>query len=332
MAKRVLVTGSSGFVGANLARRLISDGHDVHLLLRPNHEEWRLRDVESARHVVDVTDAEGVKQVVRGVRPEWIFHLAAYGAYSSQTGLLETVQTNLVGTANLVDAALSVGFEAFVNTGSSSEYGLKSHAAAETDLLEPNSDYALTKAAATMYCRNAARTYDVRLRTLRLYSVYGPWEEPARLIPTLIVYGLKGKLPKLADPDIARDYVHVEDACDAYLLAAADEKAENGAIFNVGTGVQTSLAQVVQTAREVMPIKEKPAWGSMPNRKWDTTTWVADNRAISQTLGWKPRYQFQEGLEQVINWFRADLAMRAYYEREIGLAQPLTVKSTGSNS
>jgi UDP-glucose 4-epimerase len=333
MPKRVLVSGASGFVGANLVRKLVEDGHDVNLILRPQHETWRLAEPESvANHIVDLADRDGVTRTVQAVKPDWIFHLAAHGAYSSQTDVTEMVQTNLVGTVNLVEACLKAGFEAFVNTGSSSEYGYKDHAPTETELLEPNSHYAVTKASATLYCRFAAQTFGMRLRTLRLYSVYGPWEEPTRLIPTLIVNGLKGKLPTLADPEVARDYVYTGDVCDAYVRAATDPNTDNAAIFNVGTGIQTSLRQVVEAVTELLGIDEAPQWGSMPNRKWDTTTWVADSHAIAKDLGWRPRYSLREGLEETVGWLRANPAILAYYETRIGPDQPMTVKSTGGSA
>ena len=96
------------------------------------------------------------------------------------------VETNLLGCAALVDACAEVGFESFVQTGSSSEYGYKDHAAREDDLAQPNSHYAITKLAATHYCQLAARLHNLNIVTVRLYSVYGPYEEPTRLIPTLI--------------------------------------------------------------------------------------------------------------------------------------------------
>src|SRR5262249_24369371 len=139
--------------------------------------------------------------VVRRVRPEWVFHLAAHGAYSSQTDVRQILQTNVLGTAALVEACLETGFEAFVDTGSSSEYGFTDHAPAEDEAPEPNSHYAVAKASATLFCRHTARSRHVHIPTLRLYSVYGPWEEPTRLIPTLLVRGLDGTLPPLVDPD-----------------------------------------------------------------------------------------------------------------------------------
>jgi nucleoside-diphosphate-sugar epimerase len=319
MPKRALVTGASGFVGSNLARRLLKDGHEVHLILRPSHTEWRLADLgRVTKHTVDLADAEGVGRTVQAVRPDWIFHLAAHGAYASQTSFLEMIRTNIVGTINLVEAGLRTGFETFVNTGSSSEYGYKDHAPAETELIEPNSHYGVAKASATLYCQFTAQTHKVRLRTLRLYSVYGPWEEPTRLIPTLILHGMRRRLPKLVDPRVARDYVYVDDVCDAYVLAASCVNGDPSAILNVGTGIQTSLEQIVDVARRLLHVVEEPSWASMPSRQWDTNTWIADNKRAKKDLAWKPRYSLKDGLIETISWFRTNPALAAYYEQRIG--------------
>lgn len=309
--RRVLLTGATGFVGANLARRLLREGHQLHLLVRSGHRQWRLRGIrQQARlHQVELGDRPALERLATQIRPEWIFHLAAYGAYSWQTDLQWMIQTNVAGTANLAEACARVGFEAFVNTGSSSEYGVKDHAPSEAARLEPNSYYACTKAAATLLCQYLAQSRDLSMPTLRLYSVYGPYEDPGRLIPTLIMKGMGGELPPLVSPDTARDYVYVEDVCEAYLLAAASAGGERGAIYNVGTGVQTSLRQMVELAREALGVRAEPEWGSMPARIWDASVWVADNRKIGEALGWQPRTSLQEGFRRTAEWFRQHLSL-----------------------
>jgi UDP-glucose 4-epimerase len=306
VAKRVLVTGGSGFVGANLARRLLAEGHEVNLLLRPQRKLWRLEGVLEDLRIreADLRDADSVGRLLKTTRPEWIFHLAANGAYPNQTETDSILQTNLVGTANLLDAAAADGFEAFVNSGSSSEYGYKDHAPVEDEWLEPNSTYAVAKAAATLYCRQRARRDGLPVTTLRLYSVYGPFEEPSRLVPRLIAEGLLGRLPPLVNPTVARDYLHVEDVCEAY-LAAAISATEPGAVYNVGTGVQTTLAEIVDLARRLLPIGLEPAWGTMPDRSWDTDVWVANPARISAELGWSAKLDLEQGLAKTIAWYRA---------------------------
>lgn len=304
--KRALLTGASGFVGANLARRLLRDGHEVHLLLRPSHAPWRVEEIRSAvrAHEAELADRASVASLLERVRPDWVFHLAAHGAYASQTDVREMVRTNVLGTLNLVEAALAHGVQAIVHTGSSSEYGFKDHAPREDEALEPNSDYAVTKAAATLFCAERGRVDHAPVVTLRLYSVYGPYEEPTRLIPRLVTRGLEGELPPLVAPETARDYVHVDDVVEAYLGAAAAAARLPGAVFNVGTGTQTTLREVVGAARDLLSIAREPEWGSMPARSWDTATWVADARRIQAELGWRPRYAFRAGLAATIEWFR----------------------------
>jgi nucleoside-diphosphate-sugar epimerase len=209
-----------------------------------------------------------------------------------------------------------VGVERFINTGTSSEYGFKDDAPAEDAFLEPNSCYAVAKASATLFCRYVAQSQKFPAVTLRLYSVYGPYEEPNRLMPSLAVQGLTGQYPPLVDPRVARDYVYVDDVVEAYCLAAAHDH-EPGSVYNVGTGVQTTLGEVVAMVRKVFDLRDEPPWGSMPNRSWDTTTWRADCRRIQDALGWRPHYTVKTGFRRLVDWFREDPRRPAYYRQQL---------------
>jgi dolichol-phosphate mannosyltransferase len=321
--KRTVVTGATGFIGANLARRLLRDGHEVNLLVQPGYSPWRIDGIRASvrLHEVDLGDGKSLDALIRSIRADWIFHLAVYGAYPSQVDWRRMIATNVLGTASLLDACAASGFEAFVNTGTSSEYGFKDHAPSEDESLDPYSYYAVTKAAATMHCRYVARSRELNVSTLRLYSAYGPYEEPTRLMPNIVIRGLTGELPPLVDPEVARDYVHVDDVCEAYVLAAATPSGEPGAVYNVGTGIQTKLRDVVNVAKSVMRIKAEPKWGTMPNRHWDTSIWVADNRKVRDRLGWTPRYGFKQGLAEVVKWFGENPSLEAFYRARQGPGQ-----------
>ena len=314
--ERVIVTGAAGFIGANLARRLLENGAQPHLFTAPGSARWRLEEISAHAPIVevDLADDEGLAAAVVGARADRIYHLAAHGGYSWQTDHLAILRANVLGTSNLLEACLARGFEVFVNTGSSSEYGLKDHAPTEDEAIEPNSTYAVSKAAATMLCRLAAARSGANVCTLRLYSTYGPWEEPRRLVPALAVEGLRGRLPPLVDPTIARDFVWVGDVVDAYLAAGNATHDEPGAVYNVGTGVQTTLADAVEITREVLAIEARPRWGSMPPRAWDTSCWVANNSKIQDRLGWQPTLGFREGLAAYSDWLREHPGVLSYYE------------------
>jgi len=315
--KRVLISGATGFIGANLCRRLLNEGHEIHCLVRPEYASWRieaiLKDINI--HLVNLDDAEKLALTISRIRPEWVFHLATHGAYSWQTDLARIMQTNLMGTIHLVEACIKTGFEVFINTGSSSEYGIKDHAPSEIEWTDPNSYYAVGKASATLYCRYSAKRYHVNIQTVRLYSVFGPFEEPGRLIPNIVINGLNGALPPLVDPEICRDYIYVEDVEDAYLLMAGRSCGENGGIYNLGTGIQISLHQVVDTARRIFNLSVKPQWGTMQKHDWDTKIWKADNTKISRELGWQPNFTFEQGLQNTVDWFQNQPELLQYYQK-----------------
>ncbi len=309
---RCLVTGAYGFVGANLVRRLLRDGHEVHALGRPGSDPWRLHDVSATVGEADLLDEGAVHALMDHASPEWLFHLAAHGAYSWQTDVRAALEVNAVGTALLAEAASQAGVEAFVHAGSSSEYGVRSTPPAETDAPRPNSAYAVGKLAGTAYCRYVAERDGRRMTTLRLYSVYGPYEEPGRLVPTLVAHGLRGALPPLVDPRTARDFVYVDDVTDAFVTAAGTQVTP-GAVFNIGSGRQTTLGEVVDVARDALGIEAEPDWGSYPARAWDTDAWVSDPRQAERELGWIARTRLAEGLRQTAGWMRANPGLATRY-------------------
>ncbi len=295
----------------------MTDGHEVHLLVRPAETRWRLSGIadDVVFHTVALEQDDRVEQIVQTVSPEWVFHLAAHGAYSTQTDVRRIIETNYNGTVNLVEACLKTDFEAFVNTGSSSEYGYMDHAPSEFELPNPNSHYAASKAAATLYCRFIAQHHQRQLTTLRLYSVFGPWEEPTRLMPNLILHALRGELPPLVSPLIARDFVYVADIGDAFLAATDLPTSDYGSVINIGTGSQVTLEQLVRIIREQFSLEVQPQWGTMPDRQWDTDVWVADPTLAQSILGWKPSHDLVDGLRAFTAWLTSEPEILAHYQR-----------------
>lgn len=315
---RILITGAGGFIGANLTRKMATNGHDVHAMLHPTSNPWRLADIQNSitLHTADLRDPASIKITLENAKPDWIFHLAVYGAYSWQNQDGDILCTNVLGTMNLLQNALRQGFDAFINTGSSSEYGFKNHPPSEEEWLEPNSTYSASKIAATLFCKHQAQSTNSRIATMRLYSVYGPWEEPKRLVPALVLNGLFGRYPPLTNPATARDYVFVDDVIDAYVLAAEKAGQGTGDIFNVGTGIQTSIADMVDITEDLFPGRGIPQWGSMKDRNWDTDIWICDPSKLKK-LGWKPKNSLKTGLRLLTDWMSSSEQIKNIYKSKL---------------
>jgi nucleoside-diphosphate-sugar epimerase len=299
----VLVTGGSGFVGACAVHELVRRGHRVHVLLRDPARAWRLLPVWQRLHVhrADLVDPEATRAVLQVVRPRVVLHLAAYGAYERQADARTILRTNVLGTYNLLESAAESGALLFVNTGSSSEYGFKTEPMRETDRLEPNSFYAVAKASQTHLCSLFARRRALATVVFRLFSVYGPWEEPSRLMPTLIRRA-RADLPlQMVGPEVARDFVYVEDVLEA-LLAFPALADVSGEVINLGSGRQTTLAEVVATVVELTGSRSAVLWGAMERRQWDTDRWSADAGKASRLLGWTARHSLRQGLQRLAEW------------------------------
>ena len=190
----IWVVGASGFIGAKLFFSLSRVRPDVFAVSRQVESSWRLLHCPYPNRItLDVTEPHEVEAAVRKHRPRTVFNLSAYGAYERQNlpGRIHAV--NYTGMLNLVTSLLESGCDAFVQAGTSSEYGTNCSAPAESDPLEPNSDYAVSKVATSYLLGYYGRIKRFPCTHLRLYSVYGPWEERDRLIPTLVRLGLQGQ-------------------------------------------------------------------------------------------------------------------------------------------
>jgi nucleoside-diphosphate-sugar epimerase len=173
---------------------------------------------------------------------------------------------------------------------------------AEGEEPAPEDAYGASKAGATLWCRAIAASRKLPTVTLRLFSPYGPWDDPVRLIPTAARAFLDGCSPRLASPSGARDFVHIDDVVDACLLAATVPSAA-GEIINVGSGRQATPGEVVDILSRLVPGAPPPFWGAISPRP-GPSVWVADIRKARRILGWEPKVPLEEGLRQTVEWMR----------------------------
>lgn len=309
---KILVTGATGFVGSNLVRRLISNGHDVHILTRNLSNKWRLVDCISDlhNHTVDLLNQEELKRLMTEIEPDVIFHLATSGMYGGvQRPDTEVIETNLLGAVNLINACNDIDYKCFINTGSSSEYGPKKEPMKETDLCEPVNLYGISKCAATLYGQSIAWTMDKPIIGLRLFSPFGPFDDKSRLMTYAITNALANKPLLLGNPNAVRDYIYIEDVLDIYLQSMERASEFKGEVFNVGSGSQTSISYIVNKIIEITGSKSEIKWNSFSGRAHDTEKWEADIKKISRLFNWRPKYNIDDGIRQTISWFENNLQL-----------------------
>ncbi|OGD86831.1 hypothetical protein A2Z23_03300 [Candidatus Curtissbacteria bacterium RBG_16_39_7] len=308
--KKILITGAAGFVGANLTRSLLAKNFEVHALIKKESNLWRISDLKGRLnlHYNDLSNLAELKKTLRIINPGYIFHLASHGSYPSQTNVNEMIGSNILGICNLLEASRDIPYWCFINTGSSSEYGFKDKPMKETDVLEPASLYAATKAAATLLCQVYAGQFNKPIISFRLFSVYGPYEEPTRLIPQAIKAATTGQTLRLTPGKERRDFIYVEDVVHAFFCAIS-KQGLGGEIFNIGTGKQYTNLQVANIIRKSSQNKLKIEIGTYEPRYWDTNFWVADISKTKALLNWQPKYNLEEGLKKTYLWFGENLSL-----------------------
>lgn len=314
--KKILITGATGFIGANLTRYFLKRGADVAIFTRKTSNKWRIKDIlpHIREYNVDLFNSDGLNRIMQKIKPQIIFHTAVYGGYPFQVESEKMLAVNFYGTVNLINTCKNINYELFVNTGSSSEYGGKLHSMKENDMLEPITDYGVSKAAATLYVHAVAKRQNLPVVTLRLFSPYGYYEEPTRLIPSVIISCLKGKSPKLSSPDCVRDFIFIEDVLEFYARVVKNKDKIKGEIFNLGSGEECSVGNIVTRIIKLTGNKTRPEWGSIKNRRYEPPRWRADIAKAKKLLNWQPQYDVSYGLEKTVDWFKKNISL---YENEL---------------
>ena len=303
--EKILIVGGGGFVGANLTRRLIDLGYDVHLIWKRSSNPWRLKDVKQKIkfHIVNIQNKKALTTVVKKIYPTAIFHLASHNAYRNQEDIEKIINTSINGTLNLLLASKDIPYKVFVNTGSSSEYGFKKNPMKENDFLEPISFYAAAKAGQTLLCQAFAFQYNKPIVTLRPFSVYGQYEQNDRFIPTIIRAVIEKKPIKLTEGKQRRDFIYIDDMVNAYVKLLKKGDKLKGKILNIGTEKEYANDEIVKMLFKISNKETAIEKGKFPKRIWDSPHWVADISNAKKLLNWRPVYSLEKGLTKTYNWF-----------------------------
>ena len=305
---KVLITGAAGFIGSQLTQRLKREGFEVGIIKRENSDVWRIKDLldKIVTYDVDLRDTEEVSKAVSHFRPDVIFHLATYYAVEHKPQEISLmVDTNVLGTINLLEASKESRVKLFVNTSSCFVYRESKNKLRENADLSPLNLYALTKLQAEQACSFYAENYGLKAITFRLFPPYGPADHERRLIPYVTKSLLEGEKLKLTTGMQRWDFVYVDDIVDAYFkLLSVSDLPQKHEIFNIGTGDAVSVREVVSRIKEIIGAELEPEWRAIPHRKNEVWFICADISKAENFLGWQPKIQILgEGLKLTVKWY-----------------------------
>lgn len=311
---RVLVTGAAGFIGSHLTQRLVEGGHRVRVFVRYNSQNnWGWLDVlppsvirEIEVHRGDLKDPEAVRKAVEGI--EVIYHLAALISIPySYVNPLDLVQTNVLGTANVLNACLSSkSLVKLVHTSTSEVYGSALFTPiTEEHPLQAQSPYSASKIAADKLAESYHRSFGLPVATIRPFNTFGPRQSSRAIIPSLIVQALRGETVRVGSLDPIRDFCFVADTVSGF-LAVASAEGSAGKVLNIGNGTGIAIGQLVQTILKMLGSKAEVVVEQSRRRpeRSEVMELVCDASRAKAVTGWTAGVSLDAGLRETIAWMR----------------------------
>jgi dTDP-glucose 4,6-dehydratase len=315
---KLLVTGGAGFIGSNFVRMALTDKFPefsveqltVLDLLTYAGDEDNLKPIASDKRYKfvkgDIRDLELAKKLMQDA--DQVVHFAAESHVDrSIEGGSEFVSTNVMGTQVLLDAAKSSNIKRFVHVSTDEVYGSISEGSwPEDHPLLPNSPYSASKAGSDLLVRAYNRTHKLDTVITRCSNNYGQYQFPEKVMPLFITNIIEGKkVPLYGNGLNVRDWLHVDDHCRGIALALTKGRA--GEVYNIGGGTELTNVELTHKILKAMGVGEEFIQ-PVEDRKGHDLRYSVDISKINKELGYSPQVNFEEGLEQTINWYKSNEA------------------------
>ena len=311
---KFLITGGAGFIGSDLVRKLGKYKDIKVIVVDKLTYAGDIKRIEKVLENIsfyqeDITNYEGLNIIFEKEKPDIVVHYAAE-THVDRSILNPDIffQTNVIGTLNLLKLSQKFNIEKFIHISTDEVYGelplnSKEKFTEETPL-KPNSPYSASKASADMLVRAFIKTYGLPAIIVRASNNYGPWQYPEKLIPLSIVRILSNeKIPIYGTGRNIRTWLFVEDFTEAVLKII--EKGKIGEIYNVGSSEEKTNIEVVKKLLELLG-KGEQFIEFVPDRPGHDLRYAVDTTKIEMELNWKPRVNFEEGLEKTVKWYLAN--------------------------
>ncbi len=316
--RTVVVTGAGGFIGSHLVEHLVAEGAEVKAFVRYNsrgdHGQIRLLPSEVQERITviagDLRDPRAVAELVRGA--DTVFHLAALiGIPYSYVNPNDVVETNVMGTLSVLNAARDFGIRCLVHTSTSEVYGTARYAPIdEAHPLQGQSPYSASKIGADKLVESYHRSFDLPVTTVRPFNTYGPRQSARAVIPTIIAQALTSDAIRLGSLDPRRDFTFVHDTVNGF-IRAAESPFCIGEVINVGTGVDVTVGEIVERVLRIVG-RDLPVTQDQDRIRpvqSEVMRLICDNRKAAALAGWRPQVTLDEGLRATVEWIAAHLDM-----------------------
>ncbi len=306
----MFLTGAAGFVGSFTARELLRRNCEVSVLIRPGGNTWRVADIENRLNIVegDLEALATIESHFKRVPPDAIVHLA-WGGVAHETRNEPSQLNNIPAVTRLLETGLRYGCENWIGLGSQAEYGNHSGVISEAAVPAPNSLYGAAKLALCYLTESLCGAGGARSCWIRLFSCYGPQNDPAWMLPYMTRKLLRGERPSLTPGEQLWDYVYVEDVAKAVADLTLHPSAKG--IFNVGSGAALPLRRIIEQVRDLIDPMLPLGFGDVPYRPDQVMHLEADISRICDATGWTPRVPLEEGLRRCVDWERSQLRQQA---------------------
>lgn len=301
-----LVTGSTGFIGSALTRRLSKDGIKVYCLVRNNgRDRTHLKALPGVELIeIQSSHVSKLQDALSGISADVVFNLASYGVNQKDSEPEAMLDGNVNFIARLLLATAKWPLKQFIHAGSCSEYGppLINEPLNENYPIRPLSLYGAAKAASVLYGTALAARLNIPLVTLRLFGVYGIGEGPDRLIPYIIDRLKRYEPVDLTPGEQVRDFTYIEDVVEAFVMAGRCQCLEPLQVYNICSGVPVRVRDVGENVAMFMDkAKELLKWGERAYRQDEPMWMVGNNRKFVEATYWRPKVSLLEGVKLMIN-------------------------------